>query len=180
MISIRQSIFFSGVIVLLSSCSPKIPFTQSIREQYKLTAEDMKGIQFYLSDPVALRRGASSENQKATEEGTLIVKSGKSYEEVNFKANTPGVVEQIVDVNKITVAFEDGKEKYLVFGSGNDRNGYYRLQAIGWEGGKGKINYGGQTYFSNVGSDATILFFKMKSLKDIKVDSKTVKGKKIK
>ncbi len=170
---------FLVITMILASCSPKIPFTQAIRDQYKLDAAELKHIQFYLSDPIVLRRGDNKENQKSTDEGTLIVKSGKDLEHVVFKGNTQGAVSEIVDGQKITVAFEDGAEKYLVFGSSGDRNGFYKLQALQWSGERGKINYGGQTYYSNRGSDKAILLFKMKSLRDVKVDEKIVKGKKV-
>ncbi len=170
---------FFLITLMLASCSPKIPFTQTIRDQYKLDASELKHIQFYLSDPIVLRRGDNKENQKSTEEGTLVVKSGKDLEQVVFKGNTPGAVSEIVDGQKITIAFEDGAEKYLVFGSSGDRNGYYKLQALQWSGERGKINYGGQTYYSNRGSDKAILLFKMKSLRNVKVDEKIVKGKKV-
>ena len=64
---------FFVITMMLASCSPKIPFTQAIRDQYKLDAAELKHIQFYLSDPIVLRRGDNKENQKSTEEGTLIV-----------------------------------------------------------------------------------------------------------
>jgi hypothetical protein len=180
MINIKQGILLASIAITSVSCSPKIPFTQSLRDQYKLSPEELKHIQFYLSDPVVLRRGTTSESQKSTEDGTLIVKSGKDLEQVVFKANTAGAIEEVVDDKKFTVAFEEGNEKFLVFGSNSDRNGYYRLQALQWQNnGKGKINYGGQTYFSNSGSDQSYLLFKMKSLRNLKIQEKVVKGKKV-
>jgi hypothetical protein len=164
-------------LLSFSACSPKIPFTQSLRDQYKLTQEEMRSIQFYLSDPVILRRG-SSNSKKETEDGTLVIKNGKNVEQVSFKANTPGALDQVVNSNSLKVSFEDGAEKSLVFAS--DRNGYYALQAISWDkDGKGTINYGGQTYYAIPGSRNAILLFKMKSLRKVNVQEKVVKGKKI-
>lgn len=173
--------FLPAVVTLavLSGCSPKIPFTQRVREQYNLSGDELKRIQFYISDPLVLQRG-TNENAKATEEGTLVIKSGSNVEQVYFKRNTPGAVSSVVDAQKMTVSFEDGAEKYLVFGSENDRSGYYRVQAVNWDkSGKGKINYGGQTYYAAPGSQDAILMFKMKSLRKLRVDQKVVKGKKI-
>jgi hypothetical protein len=159
--------FLVGALVLLAGCSPKIPFTQSVREKHNLTAEELRRIQFYLSDPVILRRG-NSQSEKATEEGALVIKSGKNIEQVSFKANTPGTVSEVVSNSAMKISFEDGPEKMLVFSS--DKNGYYALKALSWErDGKGTINYGGQTYTAAPGSSNAILLFKMKSLKDVQV-----------
>jgi hypothetical protein len=76
------------------------------------------------------------------------------------------------------VAFEDGAEKSLVFSSKADRNGYYRLIMLN-ENGKYKVNYGGESYNVLNGSEQSILLFKMKSLKELKVNEKVVKGRKI-
>lgn len=174
-----KTLLVPAILSIVTSCSPKIEFTQSIREQYKLTPEEIRGIQFYLSDPVILRRGEDEKAQKTTEEGTLIIQSGKSLDQVTFKAFTPGAVESVVDNTTLKVAFEDGVEKQLVFGSSRSRNGFYQLQAMTWENGKGKVNYGGHTWYSGKGSDQAILLFKMKSIKRIRVNDQVAKGKKI-
>lgn len=173
----KNHLFAICALALLSSCSPKIPFTQTIRDQNNLTAEDLQRIQFYLSDPVILKRGNVS-NQKATEEGALVIKSGKNIEQVSFKANTPGTVSEVVSNSVLKMSFEEGAEKVLVFSS--DKNGYYSLKAVSWErDGRGTINYGGQTYIAAPGSSNAVLMFKMKSLKKVKVQEKVVKGKKL-
>lgn len=166
--------------VLVTSCSPKIPFTQNVRDKYKLSDNDLKAIQFYVSDAVILRRGEDLGREKGTDDGTLVIKSGKNLEQIVFKRNTACVVGQAVDNAKLTMSFEDDAKKFLVFGSDNDANGYYTLKALEWVGGKGKINYGDQTYYTNPGSQKTFLMFKMKSLRKISVDQKVVKGKKVK
>jgi len=168
-----------GFLFLLSSCSPKIPFTQAIRDQYQLNAEELKGIQFYLSDPIALKRGESNENKKSTDDGKLIVQSGKTIDQVTIKAKTPGAVDQVVDLKTLKVAFEEGAEKALVFSSSKSRNGYYVLQAVNWKDDRGEINYGGQTWYSNQGSERAILFFKMKSIKRLRVNENVAKVKKV-
>jgi hypothetical protein len=174
-----NSIRFVPLLVLLASCSPKIPFTQNIREQNKLTPEEIKGIQFYLSDAVTLRRGEEDNSKKSTEQGKLVIERGKSLDQISFRANTPGAVEGIVDQSTLKMAFEDGPENYLVFASARNRSGYYALQAFSWEAGRGKINYGGKTWFTNRGSDQAVLLFKMKSIKRIRVNDKVAKGKKV-
>lgn len=166
------------LLFVLPACSPRIPFTQEIRTQYNLTAEELRRIQFYVSDPVLLRRGIEND-KKRTEDGTLIIQTGKQIEQVFIKANTPGVVQQVVDNQRLAVAFEDGAENYLVFGSGVSRNGLYYLNALEWDQGRGKVNYNGQTWYSNTGSDAVYLLFRMKSIRELRVNEKVAKGRKV-
>lgn len=172
-------IIVAGLLFLLGSCSPKIPFTQAIRDQYKLSPEEIKGVQFYVSDPISLRRGESNEQQKSMEDGKLVVQSGRTIDQVTIKANTKGAVEIVPDNKMLKVAFEDGAEKSLVFGSSANRNGYYSLQALNWKNGRGEINYGGQTFYSNSGSEQAVLLFKMKSIRKLRINEKVAKGKKV-
>lgn len=175
---LRYTLAVLAVILLISSCSPKIPFTQEIRDQHRLTPEELKRIQFYISDPLALRRGTEND-KKTTEDGTLIIQSGKQIDQVSIKAETPGAVQKVVDNQRLAIAFEDGAENFLVFGSGRGRNGFYYLQAMDWSQGRGKVSYGGQVWYTNLGSDNAILLFKMKSIRDLRVNEKVAKGKKV-
>ena len=178
-VSNAQLLLILVAVIFISSCSPKIPFTQALKDQYKLTPEELQHIQFYLSDPVILRRGSDEGNKKSTDQGTLIVNSEKEIQQITFKASTPGVVSEVLAPNLMSVSFEEGPNKFLVFGSGTSKDGYYRLQALSWQNGRGKINYNDKLYYSEQGSDNAILFFRMKSLKNLKFDEKVVKGKKV-
>ncbi len=158
------------------SCSPSlVPFTQQMRQQLQLQPEELKSIQFYFSNTVVLRRGESND-KKETTNGELTVLNDSKIEEIIIKAGTPCVIKEIVDGNKVTISFEENGNKYLVFGSINNRDGYYTLMAIDWKHGKGTVNYGEQTYYSSPGSKDVFLALKMKSLKRFQVDQKVVKG----
>ena len=166
------------VAFLLNACAPMVPFTQGIREKYNLNEQELKSIQFYTSHDIVLRRGDAGTN-KVTKEGELVVLQEKKVEEIFIKAGTPCVIQQLVDGNKVTVSFEEGTDKYLVFGSLSQRNGYYNLLALEWDQGRGKINYGGHTYYVPRGSENIFLLFKMKSLGKFEKDQKVLKGKKL-
>lgn len=175
---LRITLIGIASLFLFNACSPKIPFTQEVRDQYRLTPEELIKIQFYISDPLTLRRGTENDKKK-TEDGTLIVQTGKQIDQVRIKAETPGAVHQVVDNQRLAIAFEDGAENFLVFGSGRGRNGLYYLQAMDWNQGRGKVSYGGQIWYTNTGSDNAILLFKMKSIRDLRVNEKVAKGKKV-
>lgn len=166
--------------LLMTSCSEKIYFTQAIRDQYQLTPEEIRGIQFYISDEVVLRKGEENENQKTTEDGKLIVESGKSIDQLVIKANTRGGVDNTGDNRSIDVGFDEESGNTLSFGSGRNRNGLYTLQAISWDNGRGKVRYGDSFWFASKGSENAALLFKMKSIKKLRVTEKVAKGRKVK
>lgn len=177
---LNKILLLVSISVALTACSPKIPFSQNLRDKYKLSDADLKGLQFYISDAIVLKRGEDLGREKGTNDGTLVIKSGKNLEQIVFKRNTACVVNQAVDNTKLTMVFEEDSKKFLVFGSDGDPNGYYSLKALEWINNKGKINYGDQTYYTNPGSQKTFLLFKMKSLRKIHMEEKVVKGKKVK
>lgn len=163
--------------VVVTSCSTgRVPFTQQLRDQYKLNVEELKSIQFYTSNNLVLRR-AETESKKETSGGELTISKDRVLEEIVIKAGTPCVIKDVVDGSRVTVTFEDGGNKYLVFGSIRNRDGYYTLQALDWTQGKGKVNYGEQLYITSEGSRDIFLVLKMKSLNQFKVDQKVIKGK---
>ena len=74
-----------------------------MRDKYKLTDDDLKRIQFYLSDAVVLKRGEELGREKGNDNGALIIKSGKNIEQIVFKRNTSCIVSQVVDEKKLSV-----------------------------------------------------------------------------
>ncbi|MGI8892731.1 MAG: hypothetical protein ACR2GN_04650 [Bacteroidia bacterium] len=165
-------------LLILSSCTPLVPFTQSVRQQYDLQEADLKSIQFYTSHDIVLRRGDVG-NNKVTKEGELVVTQDRKVEEIFIKAGTPCVIQEVTDGSRVTVTFEDDGNKYLVFGNLSNRNGYYNLLALEWHQGRGVVNYGGNTYYVPRGSEHIHLLFKMKSLGRFEKEQRVVKGKKV-
>ncbi len=174
--SFKVYVFVIAGMLLFASCSPSlVPFTQQLREQNNLKAEELKSIQFYFSNDLVLRRGENIATND-TQKGELTVVKDSKVEEIIIKAGTPCVIKQVVDGSRVTVSFEDNGNKYLVFGSVNNRDGYYTLMALDWKNGLGEVNYGEQTYFSSKGSKDVFLALKMKSLEKFKLEQKVVKG----
>jgi len=177
----KSVILLCGVILFVTSCAPRIPFTQALREQYKLKERELKSLQFYASHNIVLNRGERSDNKQSTEEGTLTIQSGNFVEQVIIKAGTPGIVEKVIDRNRIAVSFEVGENKYLEFGATNPKvNSRYTLLAPKWVNNKGEIQYGGKPYYSASGSGNVHLLFKMRKLHKYSKEQRVVKGRKIK
>ena len=135
----------------------------------------MMAIQFYFSNDFVLRRGENTATNE-TQKGELTVKKDSKVEEIIIKAGTPCIIREVVDGNRVKVSFEDKVNKYLVFGSVNNRDGYYTLMAREWKNGLGEVNYGEQIYYSSKGSKDIFLALKMKSLEKFKLEQKVVKG----
>lgn len=173
---IKSNLHLVFLILLLASCSPSlVPFTQQLKDKYKLKPEELKSIQFYFSNTFVLRRGENTD-KKVTENGELTLMKDSKVEEILIKAGTPCIVKEIVDNDRVTISFEDNGKNYLVFGSVNNRDGYYTLMALEWKGGKGEINYGENTYYSSAGSQNVFLALKVKSLEKFNVEQKVAKG----
>ncbi len=136
---------FIVMVFLMTSCSSSlVPFTQQLRDKHQLKPEELKSIQFYFSNTFVLRRGENT-NKKETTNGELTVLKDSNVEELIIKAGTPCVIKEIIDGNRVTISFEDNGNNYLVFGSVNNRDGFYTLMALEWKSGKGEVNYGDQT-----------------------------------
>ncbi|RMG79117.1 MAG: hypothetical protein D6707_08720 [Bacteroidetes bacterium] len=174
----KKIFFFISAAALLSSCAPKIPFTQAIREQYKLTDDEIKQLQFYVSGDIVLQSVDEIAKGKTTQDGELVIVDGKTVEQVFIKQYTPGVAEKIIDDKKIGVSFEPGK--YLVFGDATDNKGPYRLLAAEWVNRRGKVKYGDKYYYTTPGSSNVYLLFKMKKLNKLRKKQHVVKGRKVK
>lgn len=163
----------------IAGCSPKIPFTQSIRSRHDLKENELKNIQFYVSHPIVLKRGERDEKEKETSDGTLTVKSGKSIDEIVIKAGTPCLVDKVIDGEKIAVSFEDDGKRTLVFGKDKNYYNRYTLQTLEREDGRRVVSYGDKMYMASTFGQDVFLIFKMKSLSRLDVNQTVVKGKKL-
>lgn len=166
-----------GAITLFSSCQSLTPFSNSIRTNYNLDEAKLKKMQFYISDDIMLQRGEKAENaQELDKDGKLVVSTSASLDNVSVDGKTPGVCVKVIDGNKIAVSFFDSDDQYLVFGDPNNRGKYY-LMGADWKNGKGKINFGGKTYYIMPGGAGAYLKFEMKKVKDYKTSSSKAKGR---
>lgn len=84
-----------------------IPFTHELREQNRLTDDEIRNLQFYVSHKVTLRRELESGGRQVTGSHKLLLTSGKSIEEVVVEPKTPGIA-LAVKGPVITISFEQG------------------------------------------------------------------------
>lgn len=168
-----------GAITLLNSCQSLVPFSNQVRTKYSLDETKLKRMQYYISTDITLQRGErSADAQELDEDGKLIISSSASLDNILVDAKTPGVCVKVLPGNKIAISFFETDDQYLVFGDPNNR-GRYTIMGAEWKNGKGKINFGGKTYYIMPGGAGAYLKFEMKKVKDYKTTSTKAKGRKV-
>jgi len=165
-------------LVSLSSCGPQmVPFTTDVEYQTGLNKEQLKNVQFYNSNPIVLYREVNN-NTTEVYRGEIKMKNGKQVEQIVIPPNTPGVVVN-GDGQRLGVSFEKGTDRYLVFGRNPKQSNAYTVLAKDWNNGIGSVQYDGREYRINTQSASTYLIVNIKRLKDLKVNSRVAKGRKV-
>lgn len=97
-----------GLALFATGChTGLIDFTHELRDQHHLSADELKNLQYYVSDTITLRRELESGGKQITGNHKLILVAGKTIEEVKIEAKTPGIA-RIIGDHSITVSFEEG------------------------------------------------------------------------
>ncbi|MEM6964170.1 MAG: hypothetical protein AAF573_05340 [Bacteroidota bacterium] len=169
-------------IFLMSSCKTKLtPFTQQLYEEQQWTDEELKRIQFYISEDIVLFRELRKGDSRIVS-GEIKIRNGRKVDEVVIKKGTPGVLLFRPNEDKFAISFEEGNdERYLVFGPSRKRgrNGKYGLLSKDWGRRFGKVTYGGRIYNATSNSAYAALMVDLKRLKDTEVRSRVAKGRKV-
>lgn len=166
------------VSITLVGCSSRYVLDTNKIEKYKLSAEDLQGIQFYNSHDLVLTRYEAKTTDKTTDGGTLNLNYGKEIDQLMIKAGTRGKVVKQLEGNRIAISFEPDDSKFLVFGTKEGGSTYY-LQALEWKGDRGKVKYGSEFHITNAGADRTTLNFRLKRKYIEKKEYRVAKGNKL-
>ncbi len=166
-----------GAITFFTSCKSTTPFTNSVRTKYNLDEAKLKKMQFYISSDITLQRGEQGQkSQELDADGKLVISSSASLDNILVDGKTPGVCVKVLKGNKLAISFFESDDQYLVFGDPNNR-GRYNLMGAEWKNGKGKINFGGKTYYIMPGGAGAYLKFEMQKVKEYKTTSTKAKGR---
>lgn len=167
------------VLIFVSACSPRLtPFTESLYREQAWTDNELKQIQFYLSEDIVLKRRAVRGNSKI-EDGEIRIENGEKVEQVVIREGTPGVFLFRPKDNHFAVAFEDNDDKYLVFGPSARRGNRYTLLASSWKRRGGQVTYNGRKYFTPSESAMAVLMVDLKKKRNRSVKTRTAGGRKI-
>ena len=179
----RSSTLFALAMaaMMLTSCAPKlVPFTQTIREEYKLDDAALRTLQFYISHEIVLNKAEVTSDKQGNIDGVLTIESGRTVEQVIFEVGTKCLVKSVPNDSKLRIYFEADDAEGLMFGTANRTvNERYSLMSPDWEESRGKIMYKGSTYYTSKRSGDTYLQIRMKKLNKLEKSRRVVKGVKI-
>jgi len=97
--------------------STRVPFTEELIQQYGLSNDDLKNLQYYTSSDITLQHELTSGRSEVTSGHILKSQQGKLIEEIDIVSGTLGVA-FYVQANKLGVGFEKNGN-YLNFTSRN-------------------------------------------------------------
>lgn len=168
------------MLMSLASCSPNLrPFTQQMYQQNRWSDEELKQIQFYLSNEIVLRREINSGSSEITR-GQIRIVDGRNVEEIVIRKGTPGVFLFSPKNERFAVGFEDGGEqRFLIFGPNPKAGERFVLMASDWNRNDGVVTYDGQKYRVDIASAYAGLLVDIKKLNKVSRDSRIVGGRKI-
>ena len=166
--------------VFFSSCGPKLsPLTQRLVEDQSWTQDELKRIQFYLSEDLVLTREVRNGNSEIRN-GQVKIVDGREVEQLVFKRNTPGVFVFAPKTQRMAVSFERNDENFLVFGPNPRAGNRYVIMAADWDRRSGSVTYAGKKWRVNSSDAYASLMIPLKRLRNSDVSGKVVGGRKLK
>lgn len=182
---INKNIFtrFLSIITLIgvvSSCSPELrPFTSNLLKEGEWSDNDLKKIQFYLSNDLVISRALTDGTSEITS-GSIKMVKGEKVEEVRIPQGTPGVFLFRSDKDHFAIGFDGASDKrYLMFGPNPKQRGAYVLLASEWKDRQGKVRFDDKFYFTNPDGAWANLMVDLRKIKKVEVTSNTVRGRRV-
>jgi len=178
--AIRYVLLLGLVASMLSACNPKLsPFTQQLYRENGWSQEELRRIQFYLSESVVLRRNIGSGRSEIVS-GEIKVVDGRRVDEVVIPRGTPGVFLFSPKENRFAISFEDrGDDRYLMFGPNPNSGNRYKLLASDWNRNRGIVTYDGRRYQVSSNDAMAGLLVDLKKTRRVSVKSRTARGRKV-
>ncbi len=172
-------IFWGACVALtiFTGCTPQLSyFTEGLYENYAWTEDELRRVQFYLSDDIVLRREFKGSKSEISS-GEIKVVDGKKVEEVVIRKGTPGVFLFSPKQDRLAVSFEADNDRYLMFGPNPKLDDRFALLAKDWRRRAGAVTYDGRLW--RVGSESAYasLMVNLKKVRKINVDSRTATGR---
>lgn len=177
----RICLFFLTAAALLSACSPQLSvFNRKLYEEQKWSDDDLKRIQFYLSDDLTIYRFLDEEGGATITSGEIKIVDGRKTEQIYFKSGTPGVFLSRPKDEHFAISFEDKDEThYLTFGPNPKYGGQYMLLASEWDKRSGKVTYAGKKFYTS-SAEIPRLLVNLKKVSYNKTEGRTAGGRTVK
>lgn len=172
-------IFLIVLVVAIASCSTTR--YRSLTRELITTAgwgeNDLKKLQFYVSDDIVLRRKVTDAKAKIVS-GKIVSKDGAKYEEIIIRSGTPGTMLFSPDNERIAVSFDKTDSKsYLMFGSSDKRDGAFVLLATDWNKNGGTVTYGGKEFQTGASSAYVTLLIQTENEGNTEFKRRTAPGR---
>ena len=118
-------------LLLLAGCASHggrdlIPYTDALRAQHGLSADEVARLQYYLSDTLVLDRAEASSSHRVVD-GRLISRSQRTQARITAQSGTPGVATG-VGGRRLNVSFAEAQH-FAFAPQSRDPAAPYRLQA---------------------------------------------------
>ena len=172
-------ILFAASILLFTSCAKLTYFTEDLYHQQGWSEQELKRIQFYISQDVVPKRELTGGKSEIIS-GKIKVENGVKIEEVVIPKGTPGTFLFSPKEDRFAIAFEEGGDKrFLMFGPSPKYSDRFVMLASDWSRRSGKVNYDGKEW--RVGSDDAYaaLMVDLKKVEKYDRNSRTAKGRKV-
>jgi len=173
-------LFSIAVLTLFSSCSKQLSyFTEDLYDDFRWNENELKEIQFYLSQDIHLQRHFDDEDSKI-DEGRIRINSGRTIEEVSIKAGTPGLMLFSPRSDRFAISFDDNPDNYLMFGPHPKTNGRFVILAKKWSKNTGLVTYGNKEYQINNENAFASLMVDIEKAKNVRITKTTATGRTVK
>lgn len=174
-----RNIAFLLLIFAGAACGPTLsPLTQRLINENNWSETEFKRIQFYLSEDIVMQRALSGSETEIIS-GEIKVVDGRKVEEIRIPKGTPGVFSFAPKSQRMAVSFEDGSDRYLVFGPNPKAGDRYVLLASDWNRNYGKVTYEGRKFRVNSRAAYAALMVDLKKTRKVQVNSRTAKGQRV-
>jgi len=160
-------------MLLLSSCGKQLTYlTENLYDDFNWSEQQLKKIQFYVSQDIVLYRTARS-GQSTIEDGKIRINDDNKVEEVRINKGTPGTLVFSPKEDRFAVCFDNDPNKYLMFGPNKKAKGK------NWNRNEGVITYGGEKYYTASNSAYAALMVDIKKAQRSVVKTNTASGRKV-
>ncbi len=167
-------------VAVLSSCSTRLSyFTQDLYERERWSEEELKKIQFYVSQNIVLKRQLT-EGSSEIVSGKIKIEDGREIEEIVIPKGTPGALVLNPKSDRLGISFEEGRDnRYLMFGHSPKNNDRYVLLASEWKRSGGEVTYDGKTYRVDSDDAFAALLVDLRKFSKTSHKQRVAKGRKI-
>ncbi|MBI1225825.1 MAG: hypothetical protein GC192_11360 [Bacteroidetes bacterium] len=166
-------------VLFLGACSNKLSyFTDDLNDRYRWTDDELKKIQFYVSQDIVMKREISGGDREVVS-GKIKIEDGRQIEEVVIKKGTPGAFLFSPKVDRFAIGFEESNERYLIFGPSPKYSDRFVLLASNWDRRNGEVTYDNKTWKVSSDNAYAALLVDLRKINKVDVNSRVAKGRKV-